>query len=170
MTKRSAHKKTGKNGTTKEAPAKMSNKARTMAKETVSKINLQVKRSTVPGSGKGLFTKVEIKKGEKIVEYKGKVSTWKDVDHADGTNAYIYYVNKNRVIDARTYKKALARYANDAKGFNRLKGIVNNSNYVVEKGGRVFIEAVKNIAPGEEIMVEYGKEYWDIMKKNGTTG
>ena len=68
---------------------------------------LVVKKSTIPDSGKGLFTKVFIPKGTFIVEYKGKVSTWKEVDHHEGKNGYIYYVTRNYVIDASSYKKSI---------------------------------------------------------------
>lgn len=127
--------------------------------------NLSVKRSQIPGSGLGLFTKVFIPKGARIVEYKGKRTTWKEVDHNNGKNGYIYYVTRNYVIDASTYKKALARYANDANGLKRVKGIRNNCVYQLYDG-KVYIEAVKNISPEEEILVEYGKEYWDVIRHN----
>ncbi|WP_431210577.1 SET domain-containing protein [Puia sp. P3] len=39
---------------------------------------LVVKRSTLKGAGKGLFTTRDIPRGKKIVEYKGKVTTWKE--------------------------------------------------------------------------------------------
>ena len=44
--------------------------------------HLLVKRSTIPDAGKGLFTKIFIPKGVRIVEYKGSISTWEAVDHA----------------------------------------------------------------------------------------
>lgn len=31
---------------------------------------------------------------------------------------------------------------------------------------RVYIEAVKDIPPGAEILVQYGKEYWDVIRHN----
>jgi uncharacterized protein len=127
--------------------------------------DLVVKRSTIPNAGKGLFAKVFIPKGSRIVEYKGRVSTWKDVDHKDGKNGYIYYVTRNYVIDASTYKKALARYANDAKGLHRVRGINNNCIYNFFNG-KVYIEAVKDIPPDTEILVDYGKEYWDVIRYN----
>lgn len=37
--------------------------------------HLYVKRSLLPGAGRGLFTKVPIKKGTRIVEYKGEIMT-----------------------------------------------------------------------------------------------
>lgn len=126
---------------------------------TVDKKHLVVKRSTIPGSGKGLFTKQMISKGTRIVEYKGRVTSWKDVKYTE--NAYIYYVNRNHVIDAERNKKALARYANDARGSKKMKGVTNNSKFVKD-GLRVFIESTKPIPPGSEIFVGYGKEYWDV--------
>lgn len=126
-----------------------------------------VKKSTLPGSGKGLFTKVFIPKGTRIIEYRGKITTWKDVDHQEGTNSYIYFVTKNHVIDGLPFEKEKARYANDARGFTRIKGITNNCHYV-EEGLKIFIESKRNIPAGSEILVGYGKEYWDVMKKNAT--
>lgn len=128
---------------------------------------LMVKRSGLPGAGKGLFTKKFIPKGARIVEYKGRITTWKDVNHDEGRNGYIYYVKRNHVIDARPYKKALAKYANDARGIGRTRGMGNNAAYI-EDGDRVYIEAVKDIAGGAEILVNYGKEYWEVIKYNLT--
>jgi uncharacterized protein len=128
---------------------------------------LVVKRSTIPNSGKGLFTNKFIPKGTRIVEYKGKKSPWKDVNIDEGRNGYIYYINRNNVIDAMPFPQHLARYANDARGLSKVKGIVNNCRYVAEMDSmRVFIEAVKDIPAGGEILVQYGKEYWDVIRHN----
>jgi uncharacterized protein len=126
---------------------------------------LVVKKSTLPNAGKGLFTKRKIAKGTRIVEYKGRVSTWKEVSHVNGENPYIFYVKRNHVINAEPYKKALARFANDAHGLQRVKGITNNAEYK-EDGLRVFIVATKDIPAGSEILVEYGKEYWQVIRYN----
>lgn len=126
---------------------------------------LYTKSSTLPGAGKGLFTKNLIKKGTRIVEYKGKVTTWKEVVNAGTFNAYVYYIKRSHVIDAKNYMKAIARFANDARGLTRKKGISNNAFYVLDDG-RVYIEAAKNIQADEEIFVAYGKDYWDVIKSN----
>ena len=44
---------------------------------------LEVKPSTLPGSGSGLFTQKAIAKGERIIEYTGKIRTWKEVQNED---------------------------------------------------------------------------------------
>jgi len=127
---------------------------------------LKVKTSTLPKCGKGLFTKVLIPKGSLITECKGKITTWKEVDHDDGNNLYIFSVSKNHVIDANGNTSDFAHFANDASGLTKLQGVRNNAQYVVKKK-IVFIEATKNIEPNSEIFVGYGKEYWDVIKKNG---
>ncbi|HOX81671.1 MAG TPA: SET domain-containing protein [Chryseolinea sp.] len=127
--------------------------------------HLVVKTSTIPNSGKGLFTKVFIPKGTKIVEYKGKISIWKDVKHEDGRNGYIFFVNRNHVINALPTPKALARYANDARGIGRIKGILNNCEYVTE-GKKAYIESKKDIPAKAEIFVDYGSDYWKVIREN----
>lgn len=126
---------------------------------------LRIRQSMLPGAGKGLFTTRFIPKGTRIVEYKGRVTSWKEVDHREGTNGYIYYIKRNHVIDAGNYTRAKARYANDGRGLKRIPGMLNNAAYV-EDGNKVYIESTRDIAPGEEILVSYGKEYWDVIRHN----
>lgn len=130
---------------------------------------LFIKRSGIPTAGKGLFTNQYIPKNTRILEYKGRITTWKkilraEVLHPEILNRYVFYITQNHVIDAMNYKKALARYANDAKGLNKTKGILNNCKYV-RVGKRIFMETIKDIPKGGEILVSYGKEYWDVIKK-----
>ncbi|MGI8952262.1 MAG: SET domain-containing protein [Chitinophagaceae bacterium] len=127
--------------------------------------HLFIKRSKIPEAGKGLFTKLDISKGTCIIEYKGKVTTWKKVLENEIFNGYVYYFNRNHVIDAKPYIKALARYANDAGGFNKIKGLANNTKYVNDRT-KVFMEAIKDIPARGEILVSYGKDYWSVIKEN----
>src|SRR5688572_11801460 len=126
---------------------------------------LIVKKSTIPNSGKGLFTKKFIPKGTRIVEYKGRISAWKDVKDEDGKNGYIFYINRNHVIDALPTKKALARYANDARGLVKIAGVTNNCDYISD-GLKAYIESKKDIPAGSEIFVDYGKDYWKVIREN----
>jgi hypothetical protein len=126
---------------------------------------LLVRPSSLPFGGKGLFTRKTIRKGDRIVEYKGKLTSWKEVNHHHGNNAYIYFISHKHVLDAFTYTKALGRYANDARGLSRIKGMTNNSVYRAV-GRKVYIDAIKEIPAGTEILVGYGKEYWDIIRHN----
>ncbi len=130
-------------------------------------MTLVVKKSQLPKAGKGLYTKVPIRKGEKIIEYKGEIIEWKQYEKrvAENKDGYLFFINKNRCIDAFPTPQHKARYANDAAGLSRVKGLRNNSAYEVFDN-KCFIMAEKNIAPGEEIFVTYTKEYWDCVRYN----
>jgi SET domain-containing protein len=125
---------------------------------------LVVKESNIPNAGSGLFTTEFIPKGTRIVEYKGRITTWKEVKN-DDTNFYIFYVTRNHIIDANRRKSSLARYINDARGLTRIKGLNNNVQFLRD-GLRVFVESVKDIPAGGELFVGYGKDYWDVIRKN----
>jgi len=129
------------------------------------KKQLYIKKSKIPNAGKGLFTKKPIAKGIRIIEYTGRRTKWKDVKDEDGKNGYIFYINRNHVIDALPTTKAYARYANDARGLVRIKGLLNNSDYIVD-GLKAYIESKKDIPAGGEILVDYGKDYWKVIRQN----
>ncbi|MCD6066645.1 MAG: hypothetical protein K0S33_1471 [Bacteroidetes bacterium] len=128
---------------------------------------LKVKKSTLPDAGKGLFTTTPIKKGERIVEYLGEIIDWKEYERrvAKDEDGYLFFVNKKHCIDAFNTPQHVARYANDAQGLSKVKGLKNNSVYETE-GNRCFIIAKKDIAKNEEIFVSYTKEYWDCIRYN----
>lgn len=125
---------------------------------------LLVKRSQIPKGGKGLFTLSEIPKGEKIVEYKGRLERWRDVKDEDGYNAYIFKINNRWAINALPYKTALGRFANDARGIGRVPGLRNNAEYDTE-GKHCFIFSTRKIKAGEEIFVDYGRGFWRLIDK-----
>src|SRR5262249_9406757 len=101
-------------------------------------------------TGLGLFAIRPIKKREKIAEYKGR-----RVDAAEAGrleqrgNRYLYEINPRVTIDG-TPRRNLARYANHSCN-------PNAESYTY--GGRVFIRALRNIRPKEEITYDYGTDY-----------
>ena len=92
--------------------------------------HLYVKKSNIPEANKGLFTRTFMPRGTLLVEYKGRITTWKEVLNGKVFNAYVFYINRNHVIDCMTYKKALARFANDANGLNKIENLKNNSRFI----------------------------------------
>lgn len=127
---------------------------------------LYIKKSTLPNVGKGLFTKKLIPKGTRIVEYQGEELTWKEVEKmADDRNGYVFYFTAKYVLDAWHFKKAHARYINDAKGITRIEGVTNNTEFIIEKK-RCFVEATKDIPAKSELFVGYGAEYWQAIRYN----
>lgn len=126
--------------------------------------HLKVKTSTIPQSGKGLFTAIDVPKGTVITEYIGRRATWADVED-DADNPYIYFIDEQNVIDASKDLKSLGRYANDAAGLTRVPGLKNNAEYY-EEDNRVYIKAKAPIPAGSEIFVSYGKDYWNQVRDN----
>jgi len=133
-------------------------------------MNVEVKKSKIPNAGKGLFAKALFKRGEPILEYTGEQITWAECQKRnnalDGVGAYYFYITERKCIDALYRLDSLARYVNDAAGFVRIPGIRNNSRFEIIKG-KPFIVASRNIFPGDEIYVGYGREYWAAMRYNG---
>jgi len=125
---------------------------------------LYLKKSGIPGSGKGVFTKTDIAKGTRIVEYKGKLVAWKDVKYVDGHNPYIFQLNARQALNGLKYTQTFGRYVNDARGFTRVEGLRNNTEFEVE-GKRVFFVATRNIKKYQEILVDYGGNFWSLMRK-----
>ena len=129
---------------------------------------LYVKKSKIPKAGKGLFTKDPIKRGEIVCEYEGEKLTWKECEARNATmpgkqkGAYYFFINNKNCVDASAALNTFGRYANDAAGPGRVSGLRNNSRYDVIKG-KPYIVASRNIKPGEEILVGYGKEYWEAL-------
>ena len=128
---------------------------------------LIIKKSTLPQAGKGLFTTKPILKNEKIIEYKGEIIDWKEYENRvkEDRDGYLFYINRKRCIDAFNTPQHKARYANDASGLSRVKGLKNNAEYEIF-GDKCFIVATRNIKAGEEILVSYSKDYWDCVRYN----
>ena len=129
--------------------------------------DFEVRKSMIPSAGKGLFTNRDIKKDERIVEYLGEIITWKECDiRAErDEGGYVFYVSRKKCIDAFHMPEALARYANDANGLTKEKGLTNNCKYEIYKNTG-WITATKNIKAGSEIFVRYGPEYWRDIRYN----
>jgi uncharacterized protein len=129
---------------------------------------LYVKKSKIPKAGKGLFIARDVQKDEVITEYEGERLSWKQclernlAKKGKEKGAYYFHINDKNCIDAEHCLWAMGRYANDAAGPGRVAGLRNNSHYKVSKG-RAFIVASRNIKAGGEILVSYGKDYWDAM-------
>lgn len=132
---------------------------------------LTVKTSQLPNSGKGLFTTTAIKKGTRIIEYLGEIIDWKEYKKRveRDEDGYLFFVNKKHCIDAWNTPEHKARYANDAAGLGRVKGLKNNCVYETE-GNRCWIVSTKDIAAGDEIFVSYTKEYWYCVSYNISIG
>ena len=105
-----------------------------------------VKRSF---AGLGLFATRPYRKGEQVIEYVGREIS--EAEAYSSKSKYLFEITKKRTIDGKPAWN-IAGYINHS--------CRPNCEPEVRKG-RVFIEAKKNIKPGEEFTYDYGKEYFD---------
>lgn len=124
---------------------------------------LQIKNSTIPHSGKGLFSTRDFKKGENITDYKGVV---KDIeDYAANPSYYGIQINKTEILDGVSTQSSLGRWANSCKLSDKKYCPGNNAKIVVNaKKKTARIKATKNIKTGSEIFVAYGTSFWKQYK------
>ena len=124
---------------------------------------VQVRRSGV--HGKGVFALRPIRAGETIIEYVGERITSKEAlrrhphDPAQPNHTFYFHIDDRHVIDANVGGNA-ARWINHA---------CDTNCEADEQDGRVFIKALRDIAPGEELFYDYGliidERYTPKLKK-----
>ncbi len=112
--------------------------------------------------GNGVFAKRDIKKGEEVIEYKGKKLTKKESDDiAERTlemaksnknlgQVYIFEINKKYDIDGNVSYNP-ARFINHS--------CTPNCETQQDDEDRIWIVAVKEIKKGEEITYNYGYDF-----------
>jgi uncharacterized protein len=111
---------------------------------------IQVRRSGI--HGKGVFALAPIAKGERILEYTGSVITWKQAKKLpphnpdDPNHTFFFHIDNKHVINGLDGGNA-AKWINHACGPNCEAD---------EVGNRIFITALRDIVPGEELNYDYG--------------
>jgi uncharacterized protein len=108
--------------------------------------NYAVKRTA---TGLGLFALKPIRSDRRIIEYTGPIISGEEIDRKGGK--YLFELDEQRAIDGSS-RENLARYINhscrpNAKAYT--------------SGNRIWIWSVKAIRAGEQITIDYGKDYFD---------
>jgi len=108
-------------------------------------------------TGLGLFATRPIKKGTKIIRYFGPILDSRKKEEDAIENKYLFELNNRWTIDG-SVRKNIARYINHACK-------PNAESDVKPRKRKVFIRAIKNIEPGEEINYDYGTDYFKAYLK-----
>jgi SET domain-containing protein len=102
-----------------------------------------------PVHGKGLFALQPIAAGERLIEYKGEVTSWRRAaarQRSEAGHTFVFGLSNGRVIDG-------SRGGNSARFLNH--ACAPNCE-AIEAGERVFIHALAPIAAGDELFIDYG--------------
>ena len=111
--------------------------------------------------GNGVFANASIRKGERVLEYKGERRTHAAVD-ADDTgdvesgHTFLFTLNDKYVIDAN-HGGNTARWINHSCSPN-CEAVLEEHDGTDRRKDRVFIEALRAIKPGEELTYDYNTE------------
>lgn len=107
-----------------------------------------VRRSSV--HGKGVFALRSLAAGERVLEYKGEITAWRDAvrrHRREGVagHTFLFGLSDGRVIDG-------SRGGNSARWLNH--ACAPNCE-TIEDAGRIFIHTLRPIDAGEELFIEY---------------
>ena len=112
---------------------------------------IQIRKSGI--HGKGVFALQPIAAGALVIEYKGETIGWPEAlrrhphDPSDPNHTFFFSLNDgSHVIDGKVGGNA-SRWINHACAPNCEAD---------EIGGRVFIKALRDLQPGEELFYDYG--------------
>jgi len=107
-----------------------------------------VRRSSVHGNG--VFAMQPLAAGERVLEYKGEITAWRDAvrrHRREGVEGHTFLcgLSDGRVIDG-------SRGGNSARWLNH--ACAPNCE-TIEDAGRIFIHTLRPIEAGEELFIEY---------------
>jgi uncharacterized protein len=123
-------------------------KTETYRRETKMRLRrITARRSSV--HGKGLFALQPIAAGERLIEYKGEVTSWRRAaarQRSEAGHTFVFGLSDGRVIDG-------SRGGNSARFLNH--ACAPNCE-AIETGDRVFIHALTSIRRGDELFIDYG--------------
>jgi SET domain-containing protein len=111
---------------------------------------LQVRRSGV--HGRGVFAMVPIEAGSVLIEYKGEVITWDEAlrrhphDPSDPNHTFYFHIDEQHVIDGKVGGNS-SRWINHS---------CEPNCEAEDRDGRIFIKALVDLYPGEELFFDYG--------------
>jgi uncharacterized protein len=118
---------------------------------------IQTRRSAIHGNG--VFAMAPIQAGSRLIQYRGRLRTHEEADalYADDIESghtFLFTLNDQYLIDAN-FEGNAARWINHSCAPN-CQAVLVEAEDGEPRHDRVFIEALRDIAPGEELTYNYG--------------
>ncbi len=112
-----------------------------------------------PIHGNGVFALAPIAKGETVIQYKGRLITHAQADRlygdgADTGHTFLFTLNERYIVDANQGGNT-ARWINHSCEPN-CEAAIEEDDDGDPRRDRVLIQAIRDIAPGEELTYNYG--------------
>ena len=131
---------------------------------------LRVGKSAIAGAGKGVFSRECVPGNCVLGFYKGKIHTKRACDYLRSTKLLMLerkptWISIDDWIDGKHYVDG-ARNGNWTQYINGSDHPGNPMDANVRFTGNGKIITTRLITPGEELLMEYGEEYWeDILQR-----
>jgi len=117
--------------------------------------DFDIRPSTIQGAGRGLFAKAHIAEEDTIGYYTGEVIDEQEFHNPDRPfSAYVLWVCRTHIIIGEGPRANYTRFINHSDEPNAF--LVVSSRWKTAR-----FEALRDIAPGEEIFFDYGEDYWE---------
>ena len=124
--------------------------------------HLQIKPSTIPHGGKGLFASdktkgandIVFRAGTRLIEYDGELVDRETLQHryGDETAPYGIHIRQDRFEDGALHR-GVGTLVNQSP-----RATMTNARFGIGRN-RIVLFTTKNIRNGQEIFVRYGNEY-----------
>lgn len=118
---------------------------------------IKARKSSIHGNG--VFAAEPIAEGEQIVRYKGRLLRHAEVDEIygeipDDGHTFLFTINDKYVVDANVDGN-VARWINHSCDPN-CEAVIHEYEGKGRRGDKIWIEAIRDIADGEELTYNYG--------------
>ncbi len=116
--------------------------------------HFQVRTSTIPECGQGLFSSVPLVPGDTVGPYLGELITDAQSEQSPYIDShYLLWICRDCLIVGENY----TRYINHSSE--------PNVQFVVStRWKKARVEVLKAVQPGEELFLDYGSDFWDAAE------
>jgi hypothetical protein len=123
-------------------------------KFTLTADDFEIRESTIPGAGMGLFSRVHIGIEETVGYYTGEIITCEELLAGKFSGSdYILALTTRLLIVGEGPEANYTRYINHSTSPNA--SLITSNRWKTAR-----IEAIQQIQPGDEIFFNYGEDYW----------
>ena len=120
-------------------------------------LHVEIRPSTIPGAGFGLFALQDFEAGERILAYEGQLIDKDELlsRYGDETAPYAFKISENKYVDGAC-ARGTASFINTNPGRNNAALRAFHGSKTLPPGA--FVKATKKIKAGKEIFVSYGAD------------
>lgn len=118
----------------------------TLDEQEFARNGIEVRESSIPGAGRGVFAKRALSRGERLGVYRGLVYA----DHEEYDSRYALTYGRKNIVGNNAYSNWTS-YIND---------VVGSDNTVNCRFKDQSIVTTRAVHRGEELFIDYGPNYW----------